>query len=72
MSATLIAKAKEVRDDNERGKGDHYHHGDREEAYTFTTIEQLLELGLIERAEDGMVSVPFESIEIRFPLAQSA
>jgi Family of unknown function (DUF6516) len=81
MSATLIAKAKEVRDDgsiveiviwevptpvppsthcykyrlyygaagicrvrydNERGKGDHYHYGDREEAYPFTTIEQLL------------------------------
>jgi hypothetical protein len=81
MSATLIAKAKEVRDDgsiveiiiwevptpvppsthsykyrlyygaagvcrvrydNERGKGDHYHHGDREEDYNFTTIEQLL------------------------------
>lgn len=42
MSATLIAKAKEVRDDNEPGKGDHYHHGDREEAYTFTAIEQLL------------------------------
>ncbi len=81
MSAILIAKAKEVRDDgsiveiviwevptpvppsthlykyrlyygaagicrirydNERGKGDHHHYGDREEAYIFTTIEQLL------------------------------
>ena len=28
--------------DNERGKGDHRHIGDREEAYTFTTIEALL------------------------------
>jgi hypothetical protein len=28
--------------DNEIGKGDHCHHGDREEAYQFTTIEQLL------------------------------
>jgi Family of unknown function (DUF6516) len=31
-----------VRYDNERGKGDHYHYGDREEIYYFTTIEQLL------------------------------
>ncbi len=31
-----------VRYDNERGKGDHYYHGDREELYNFTTIEQLL------------------------------
>lgn len=29
--------------DNERGKGDHKHVGDREHAYRFTTIEQLLE-----------------------------
>lgn len=81
MSANLIAKAKEVRDDgsiveiviwelpnpllpsmhsykyrlyygasgicrvrydNERGKGNHRHYGDREEAYNFTTLEQLL------------------------------
>ena len=31
-----------VRYDNERGKGDHRHYGDREEAYNFTTLEQLL------------------------------
>lgn len=28
--------------DNERGKGDHRHIGDREEAYTFTTVEVLI------------------------------
>ena len=31
-----------VRYDNERGKGDHRHIGDREEAYGFTSVEQLL------------------------------
>lgn len=28
--------------DNERGKGDHRHYGEREEAYTFVSIEQTL------------------------------
>jgi len=28
--------------DNERGKGDHRHYKDREEAYSFTTVEQLV------------------------------
>jgi hypothetical protein len=28
--------------DNERGKGDHRHLGDREEAYTFTSVEALM------------------------------
>jgi len=32
-----------VRYDNERGKGDHRHIGEKEEDYTFTTIEQLLD-----------------------------
>lgn len=27
--------------DNERGKGDHRHFGDAEEAYSFSTVEQL-------------------------------
>jgi len=31
-----------VRYDNERGKGDHRHVGDREEDYRFTSVEQLL------------------------------
>jgi len=31
-----------VRYDNERGKGDHRHLGEREEDYNFTTLEQLL------------------------------
>jgi hypothetical protein len=28
--------------DNERPKGDHRHYGQREEAYLFTTVEQLM------------------------------
>ena len=32
-----------VRYDNERGKGDHRHVGDREEAYQFTTLRKLIE-----------------------------
>lgn len=32
-----------VRYDNERGKGDHRHIGEREEDYVFVTLEQLLE-----------------------------
>jgi len=35
-----------------------------------TDVSRLEELGLVEREEDGTVSVPFESVEIRFPLAQ--
>lgn len=31
-----------VRYDNERGKGDHRHLGEREEVYMFTSLEQLL------------------------------
>jgi predicted transcriptional regulator len=37
-----------------------------------TDVVRLLELGLVERGEDGMVFVPFDAIEIRFPLAQVA
>lgn len=37
-----------------------------------TDVSRLEELGLIERAEDGMVSVPFEAVEIRFSFAQVA
>ena len=32
-----------VRYDNERGKGDHRHIAEKEEDYTFTTIDQLLD-----------------------------
>jgi len=28
--------------DNERGKGDHRHYGERQEPYAFTTVEQLV------------------------------
>lgn len=37
-----------------------------------TDVSRLEELGLIERTEDGNVSVPFEAVEIRFPLARVA
>jgi predicted transcriptional regulator len=37
-----------------------------------TDVSRLEELGLIERSEDGAVSVPFESVEILVPLAQVA
>ena len=37
-----------------------------------TDVTRLEELGLIERSEDGAISVPFDSVEIRFPLAQVA
>ena len=32
-----------VRYDNETGKGDHRHYGDREEVYEFQSIERLIE-----------------------------
>jgi len=37
------AGSSRIRYDNERGKGDHRHIGEREEDYVFTTLEQLLE-----------------------------
>ena len=37
------AGASRVRYDNERGKGDHRHLGEREEDYIFATLEHLLE-----------------------------
>jgi predicted transcriptional regulator len=45
---------------------------DRNYSNVHTDVARLLELGLTERSEDGMVSVPFDAIEIRFPLAQVA
>lgn len=42
--AAYVANGKRVIGfDNERGKGDHKHIGDREVSYTFTTPEQLAE-----------------------------
>ncbi len=32
-----------MRHDNEAGKGDHQHYGEREEPYAFTTLEAMLE-----------------------------
>lgn len=37
-----------------------------------TDVSRLEELGLIERAEDGSIAVPFEAVEILLPLAQVA
>ena len=37
-----------------------------------TDVSRLEELGLVEKAEDGSVSVPYDSVEILFPLAQIA
>jgi len=37
-----------------------------------TDVSRLEELGLIERSEEGAVSVPFDSVEILVPLAQLA
>jgi predicted transcriptional regulator len=37
-----------------------------------TDVTRLEELGLIDRTEDGLVSVPYESVEIVLPLAQAA
>jgi predicted transcriptional regulator len=45
---------------------------ERNDSNVHTDVAGLEELGLIERAEDGMVSVPFEAVEIRFPLARIA
>jgi predicted transcriptional regulator len=45
---------------------------DRNYSNVHTDVSRLLELGLIERSEEGLISVPFDAIEIRFPLAQVA
>jgi predicted transcriptional regulator len=45
---------------------------DRNYSNVHTDIARLEELGLVVRSEDGGVSVPFESVEILFPLAQVA
>jgi predicted transcriptional regulator len=45
---------------------------DRNYSNVHTDVARLEELGLLARSEDGGVSVPFESVEILFPLAQVA
>jgi predicted transcriptional regulator len=37
-----------------------------------TDVARLEVLGLVERSDEGSVSVPYESVEIRVPLAQAA
>lgn len=45
---------------------------DRNYSNVHTDASRLEELGLIERAEDGSVLVPYEAVEILVPLAQLA
>ena len=45
---------------------------DRNYSNIHTDVARLEELGLVARSDDGGVSVPFESVEIVFPLAQVA
>lgn len=45
---------------------------ERNDSNVRTDVTRLEELGLIERTEEGAVSVPFESVEILVPLAQLA
>jgi predicted transcriptional regulator len=43
---------------------------DRNYSSVHTDVARLDELGLVARSDDGDVSVPFESVEILFPLTQ--
>jgi predicted transcriptional regulator len=45
---------------------------DRNYSNVHTDIARLEEIGLVERTDDGSVSVPYESVEILVPLAQVA
>jgi predicted transcriptional regulator len=45
---------------------------DRNYSNVHTYVARLEDLGLIARSDDGGVSVPFDSVEILFPLAQVA
>jgi predicted transcriptional regulator len=45
---------------------------DRNYSNVHTDVSRLEELGLIERNDDGAVSVPYEAVEILLPLAQVA
>ena len=45
---------------------------DRNYSNVHTDIARLIEPGLVERAEDETVFVPFEEIDIRLPLALAA
>ncbi len=45
---------------------------DRNYSNVHTDVSRLEEPGLVERSDDGSVSVPFESVEIRVSLAHVA
>jgi predicted transcriptional regulator len=45
---------------------------DRNYSNVHTDVSRLEELGLIERNDDGAISVPYEAVEILLPLAQVA
>lgn len=45
---------------------------DRNYSNVHSDVARMEELGLIERTSDGSITVPFEEIEIRFPLRRAA
>jgi predicted transcriptional regulator len=45
---------------------------DRNYSNVHTDVVRLEELGLIDRAEDGSIIVPFDAVEIRMPFAKAA
>jgi predicted transcriptional regulator len=45
---------------------------DRNYSNVHTDVGRLEELGLVERNDEGAISVPYESVEILVPLAQVA
>jgi predicted transcriptional regulator len=45
---------------------------ERNDSNVHTGVAQLAALGLMERGEDSTVSVPFDAVEIRLPLARAA
>ena len=45
---------------------------DRNYSNVHTDVSRLEQLGLIERNDDGAISVPYEAVEILLPLAQVA
>jgi len=45
---------------------------ERNYSNVYTDIGRLEEIGLVERTEEGSISVPYESVEILVPLAKVA
>jgi predicted transcriptional regulator len=47
-------------------------HAERDPGTVSVDVTRLRELGLIDQAPDGSVSVPFDAVEILVPLARAA